>query len=175
MAAVERQSHCAFLLLQLHPALCLILHGRCHRFTHSCSSHPQCHQPWPHDSPSPQCHQSRPHGSPSLQQRPCKCLPSTFRFIYPADLGLGSPFPPAGELRDSQHMALSVGGWLQVEPSPWSTCLGACVEWGRTGKGRVVEKLEKQNSFVVHHTLNKPELFCHPQIEWEFFFLFQRY
>lgn len=41
----------------------------------------------------------------------------------------------------------------------------------RTGKGRVVEKLEKQNSLLAHHTLNKPELFCHPRIEWEYFFL----
>lgn len=46
------------------------------------------------------------------------------------------------------------------------------MEWGRTGqgKGRVAEKLEKQNSFVAHHTLHQPELFCHPQIEWEYFF-----
>lgn len=62
----------------------------------------------------------------------------------------------------------------------WSPCLGAPA-WGlcgvgkkRTGKGRVVEKLEKQNSFVVDHTLNKPELFCHPQTEWEYFFPYFR-
>lgn len=39
----------------------------------------------------------------------------------------------------------------------------------RTGRGTVV-KLEKQNSFVTCHMLNKPELFCHPQTEWEYFF-----
>lgn len=52
---------------------------------------------------------------------------------------------------------------------------GLCgVGKNRTRKGRVVERLEKQNSFVVHHTLNKPELFCRPQTEWEYFFPYFR-
>lgn len=42
-----------------------------------------------------------------------------------------------------------------------------------TGKGWAEKKLEKQSSLGASRTSSTPELFCHPQTEWEYLFLFE--
>lgn len=107
---------------------------------------------------------------PALQQRFWKTLSGTCL----VDSGLWTLFPTAeeGQLRgktvnNHQVQKQAAGGALAFELGGFFCGVGK----NRTGKGRVGEKLEKQNSFVARHTLNKPELFCHPQTEWEYFFL----
>lgn len=55
--------------------------------------------------------------------------------------------------------------------------LGGFLGSGEEGTGKVwaEKKLEKQNSLVARHTLSTPELFRHPQTEWEYLFLFEWY
>lgn len=106
---------------------------------------------------------------PALQQRFWKSLSGTCL----VDSGLWTLFPTAeeGQLRGktaNNHQHAETG--CRWSPRLWAWWVFCGLGKNRTGKGRVGEKLEKQNSFVARHTLNKPELFCHPQTEWEYFF-----
>lgn len=76
----------------------------------------------------------------------------------------------SGERSDAQR----AGAGCRWSPRLWAPAqwLSGSGEEG-TGKGWAEKKLEKQSSLGARHTSSTPELFCHPQTEWEYLFLFE--
>lgn len=76
----------------------------------------------------------------------------------------------SGERSDAQH----AGAGCRWSPRLWAPArwLSGSGEEG-TGKGWAEKKLEKQSSLGARRTSSTPELFCHPQTEWEYLFLFE--
>lgn len=168
MAAVERQSQRATLLVWLHPALCLLW---LHPAWVLPLPHPLLQQPqsslW--STTAPQQPQSSVWSTtaPQQPQALAEIVQVSIQQV-PSRFGVGNPFSSCRRAKgrpahDHQCGRLAAGRAL----------LGACMECIRKDRKRhgCREVGKTKQSFVVHHTLNKPELFCHPQNEWEYFFL----
>lgn len=110
-----------------------ILCGCCHRFTHSCSSHPHCHQPRPHGSPSPPA---------EISQVSFWHMPSRFR----AGNTFSSPRRAKGRpVRVPQRGRLAAGGALALEHLPEGLC-GVGKDRKRQGCGEVRKTKEFRSS-----------------------------
>lgn len=97
------------------------------------------------------------------------------RLLTPLGLWLYTLFFfPEGEL--SRKPLSHQGVRRSCSWSPVSAiCLVAVWAAGRKGQEKATLRSWKSKTVLEHHTLNKPELFCHPQNEWEYLFLFQWY